>query len=190
MKKLGLAAVAVSAVAIASSANAFQYTPYVGADYAFSYVNPEGWPANSKPQYSGVNVNVGTNFNQYFGTELFYQITGGQHKRRFDGTNTLKTNYQAWGLDLMGYLPFGCEGTFSLIGTAGVGAYYFSHKLDGVTNRGHDEAVGYRFGVGAIYNVTENWSVRSLVRYVSVDRSDVLNVDHLWEWSAGIRYNF
>ena len=186
MKKLGLATIAVSAVVLANAANALEYTPYVGLDYTYSNINTEG-NSGFSPQYSGANINVGANYNQFFGTELFYQMTGTQNNRDFVGTSTLKSNYKAWGLDLMGYLPLGCDGDVALVGTAGLGEYYFYEKLEGVGRGSHDNATGYRLGGGAIYNIDSNWSVRSLVRYVAIERADV---DHLWDFSAGVRYNF
>ena len=121
MKKI-IAAALVSGSVLASSAQAAQdgaYLPYVGMDYTYSDANAKF----ERPHYNSGSVNVGTMYNRFFGTEVFYQLSD-SHKIRHE-TDKSKTSFQAYGLDLYGYLPFGCYGTFTLLGTVGVGEYTF-----------------------------------------------------------------
>lgn len=62
--------VAASAVAFAANANAYEFKPYVGLDYTFSQVKN-----NMNDDLNSGTVVVGTNYNEYFGTELFYQFS-------------------------------------------------------------------------------------------------------------------
>lgn len=174
---------AVSIAALASSAQALEmdYKPYVGVDYNFSDVSAEGL----KPNYNSASVNLGTSYNRYFGTELFYQKSG-KESNRVEGAK-VTSSFDAFGLDLMGYLPLGCFDTWSLIGTAGVGEYHFNEKVVGIS-KGTDNGYGYRAGLGVQYNVNNDWSIRSMARYVNFDQLD--HLDHMMEYSVGAKYNF
>lgn len=180
--------VAASVVAMATSANALEYTPYVGVDYIHSIANTERL-GNAKPDYDGASFNVGTKFNQNFGTEIFYQKTDKDNKQT--GAEKIETSYEAYGLDLMGYLPLGCDGDVALLGTVGLGVYNFDRHVDNQRGTLHDEGIGYRAGVGAMYNFNESWAVRGIVRYVGLDKvDDSINADHMMEYSMGVRYSF
>lgn len=190
MKKIVTLMAAASVFAVANSANAFEYTPYVGLDYTHSIANTENFEG-FKPDYDGVKVNVGTEFNRFFGTEAFYQATDTDNKNFYG--DKLKTKFQAYGLDLMGYLPlYGCEGAgeLSAIGTAGIGIYNFKAHVGGYQGTAHEEGVGYRVGAGLQYKVTDNFAIRGIARYVGLDKVDNLDIDHMMEYSAGIKYGF
>lgn len=169
---IGALMVAVSAVAFAASANANEYTPYVGVDYGYNDVN----------YYNSAIVNVGTNFNKYFGTEVFYQFS--DSKRDNEGN---ENSMRAYGLDAYGYLPLGCAQTFSLVGTAGIAELDYKIKNQD-EKRYNDNGVGYRLGVGVQYAIDENVAVRAIARYTFTDKIDGL--DHIMEYTAGVRYNF
>ena len=63
---------AVSLTAFASQAQAEQvYNPYIGINYNYSDANAKGL----RPYYNSGSVNLGTSYNRYFGTELFYQFS-------------------------------------------------------------------------------------------------------------------
>ena len=177
--------VAVSAVAFTANANAENsFKPYVGVDYNYTDADAE----HQSPKYNSASVNVGTNYNQYFGTEVFYQYSDDDKKHI--GAIENQTSFQAYGLDLMGYLPLGCDQEFSLIGTAGIGEYTFDKNFSGwaAPKDQRDHGIGYRLGGGVLYNVDENVAVRALVRYVNLN--DIKDFDDMWEYTAGVRYNF
>lgn len=164
---------AASVVAFAASANAYDYKPYAGVDY--TYTDVQGLDLNS------ATVNVGTNYNKYFGTEVFYQFSDS------DKVEDVETSMRAYGLDLYGYLPLGCEQKVSLLGTAGIANIDVKYKEDG-EKRDNENGLGYRLGAGVQYNVDENLAVRALARYTFTDKID--GVDHLMEYTAGVRYSF
>ena len=179
---------AVSVLALSANAQAAEYDfkPYIGLDYNYTDADTD---ADYKSQkYNSLSVNVGTEYNQYFGTEVFYQYSDEDKKQVYDFD--AKTSFQAYGLDLMGYLPLGCEQEYSLIGTVGIGEYTFDKKFNGIDSpRDYDDhGIGYRFGGGLQYRIDDKFSVRGLVRYVNLNGVD--NFDDMWEYTAGVRYNF
>ena len=177
---------AVSLTAFASQAQAEQvYNPYIGINYNYSDANAKGL----RPYYNSGSVNLGTSYNRYFGTELFYQFSDQYGKS--GASEKFSNGFQAYGLDLMGYLPLGCYDVWSLIGTVGIGEYKFRNKYIAAGEGKHkyrDSGYGYRAGLGIQYNIDSNWSIRTLARYVGFDKVD--GYDHMMEYSAGIKYNF
>lgn len=187
MKKIGTLMVAVSTLAVANAANAFEYTPYVGLDYTYSTIRTKG-ADGFRPDYHGASVNAGVNYNKFFGTELFYQRTGKDNKHWEDGTKE-KSHLQAYGLDLMGYLPlYGCEAQLSLVGTVGVGIYDYKYKITPTEKSSTDNGIGYRYGLGLQYKFNDHVSVRGLARRVEIDK--IQGVDRIMEYVLGARYSF
>ncbi len=168
--------VATSAIAFSASANAYDFKPYAGVDYTFSDV--KGLNLNS------ATVNVGTNYNKYFGTEVFYQFSDSDKSAQ---VNDAEVSLRGYGLDAYGYLPMGCEQKFALLGTAGIANLDAKIKEDG-SERRNDNGLGYRLGAGAQYTIDENLAVRALARYTFTDKLD--SVDHIMEYTAGVRYSF
>ena len=172
-RTIGALMIAASAIAFSASANAYEFKPYVGLDYTYS-------------DFIGLNtnaatVNVGTSYNKYFGTELFYQFS------ESDKIEDTEVSLRAYGLDLYGYLPLGCEQKFALLGTAGISNIDLKIKEPG-EKRYTENGLGYRLGAGAQYTIDENLSVRALARYTFTDK--VNSVDHIMEYTAGVRYSF
>lgn len=177
--------VAVSALAFTANAQATEsFKPYVGLDYNYTDADAD----HQSPKYNSASVNVGTEYNKYFGTEVFYQYSDSD-KKHVKGIEN-KTSFQAYGLDLMGYLPLGCDQVFSLVGTAGIGEYTFDKEYSGFYAPKHqrDHGIGYRLGGGLQYKIDDKFAVRGLVRYVNLN--DVNNFDDMWEYTAGVRYSF
>ena len=184
MKKLvGTMMVAASALVVAGNANALEYNPYVGVDYVNSDVSTKG-AQNYKPHFDGGSINVGMNVGKYFGAEVFAQAT--DTDKRSDGT---KANFRAWGVDAYGYLPFGCDLKFALLGTVGVGEYTFhgKNKFEGAKTE-TDHGWGWRVGAGAQYAFTDKVAARAIVRNVNFD--SLPGIDHMIEYVAGVRYTF
>ncbi len=169
---------AVSAFAFASSASAMEFKPYVAADYTYTDAQAATFNAGGK-------VAVGTDYNKYFGTEVFYQFTDSDRVNTGSGTD--ETSLRSYGLDLYGYLPLGCDQVFSLVGTAGIANLDFKDKTDGA-QRETENGLGYRLGAGVQYSFTDNLAVRALYRYTFTDK--VNGLDHIDEGSLGIKYNF
>ena len=178
--------VAASVIAFSANANAAEYDfkPYVGLDYSYTDADAD----HQSPKYNSLSVNVGTEYNQYFGTEVFYQYSD-DDKKHVNGIEN-QTSFQAYGLDLMGYVPLGCEQVYSLVGTMGIGEYTFDKNYSGfyAPKDSRDHGIGYRFGGGLQYKIDDKLSVRGLVRYVNLN--DVEDFNDMWEYTAGIRYTF
>ena len=172
---------AVSAIALATSANALEFRPYVGAQYNLTSASVKNMPNMDMHTYSAF---VGTDYNRYFGTEVFYQNSNKWHKV-VNGVKN-KFDFEAYGLDAYGYLPLGCDRVFSLLGTAGIANY--DYDVDNGAGKGEDNGLGYRLGAGMQYNVTNNIAIRGLVRYIWADKLD--GFDHMMEYSLGAKYSF
>ena len=172
---------AVSAIVLAGNANALEFRPYAGAQYNVTSLASQS-PDVDMHSYS---VFVGTDYNRFFGTEVFYQNSNKWHKTSPDGVKT-KVDFAAYGLDAYGYLPLGCDRVFSLLGTAGIANYDFTVANN--EGKGDDNGLGYRLGLGAQYSFTNNIAVRGIVRYIWADKLDGL--DHMMEYSLGLRYTF
>lgn len=169
---------AASVFAISANANAADYTPYVAADYTYTDIQ-------NAAEVHGGKVALGTEYNKYFGTEVFYQFTGSDRVNASDGTN--EYSMRSYGLDVYGYLPLGCDQVFSLVGTAGVADIDVKYKNPG-EYRGTENGLGYRVGAGFEYDVSSDVSVRALYRYTFTDK--IHSLDHINEYSVGVKYAF
>ncbi len=185
MKKIfstGLSLLAVCYAFNVSADDNFEYVPYIGVDYGYVDANAK----RINPKYHLVNFNIGTKYNKYFGTEVFFEQSASDAKK-IDSQNKLKSSYRAYGIDVSAYLPIGCYNTFDLFATLGVGEYVFNHKLNNYKHS-NDNAFGYRAGVGLMYNINEKISLRAMARYIYIN--DFTDVNHLYEYSLGFRYHF
>lgn len=178
MKKTIALMAAVSAFAFTANANATEYTPYVAADYTYTDIP-------STADVNGGKVAVGTEYNKYFGTEVFYQRTGSDRVHSSEGTN--EYSLQSYGLDVYGYLPLGCDQVLSLVGTAGISNVDVIYK-DAGKKRETENGLGYRLGAGFEYDINSNVSIRALYRYTFTDK--VNGLDHISEYSLGVKYAF
>jgi len=178
MKKYLVLMTAVSAIAFVANASAYEYTPYVAVDYTYSEIP-------STADVNGGKLALGTEYNKYFGTEVFYQRTGSDRVHSSDGTN--EYSLQSYGLDMYGYLPLGCDQVFSLVGTAGISNIDVIYK-EANEKRETENGLGYRLGAGFEYDVNSNVSVRALYRYTFTDK--VNSIDHISEYSLGVKYSF
>ena len=98
MKKIFFIGLFLSGMCFAynvSAAENFDYIPYIGVDYG--YVDAKNFL--NKPNYHLLNLNVGTKYNQNFGTEIFYTQSSSD-TAKIDDMTKLKTSYRAYGLDV------------------------------------------------------------------------------------------
>ena len=172
-------------IAVFVVSNAFAqniYTPYVGINGVYSIAKTH----LNKPQYFGGGFNIGTTYNDYFGTEVFYEQVLSESKKISD-TQKEKTSYRAYGLDAVGYLPLDNDKRFALTGMVGIGEYVFHQKITN-QNRHHNSAWGYRAGAGFIYRFSNNISMRMTAKYVGLDK--IADFDHQVSYQIGLRYSF
>lgn len=155
---------------------------YVGADYAFDHFDFKGNADEAKKSYNSGIFNVGARL-KYVGAEIFGQWTGKRTKDLPD--DKIKSKVNAYGLDLYGYQPLGCEGKFDLLATLGVADYYY--KLESNTGSDSNNRIGWRVGGGAMYNMTDHISARVVGRYAYIGAKDL---NHTAEVTAGLRYSF
>ena len=171
---------AVSFLALSANANALEFRPYVGVQYNYTEVDAEYVQADM----NSYSVVVGTEYNRYFSTEVFYQNSD-KSNDMIDGVK-VKSDFEAYGLDAYAYLPLGCDRVWSVFATAGIANYDFDAK--DVDGKFEDNGLGYRLGAGVQYNVTNNVAVRALGRYIFADKLD--NTDDMTEFSLGVKYTF
>ena len=166
---------AVSALALTSSANALEFRPYVGVQYNYTTVDAE-----IEPKFNSGSVIIGTEYNRYFGTEIFYQLSDE------DEDGGIESDFETYGLDTYAYLPLGCDRVWSAFATAGIANYDLDIKEK--NNKGEDNGLGYRLGAGLQYSITNDLAVRALGRYVWMDKLE--GVDSFTEFSLGVKYAF
>ena len=179
MKKV-FATLCFSLMCVCSAKAENVYRPYVGADVLFDKAKTDF----IRPNYTGAAFYLGTTYNAYFGTEIFYQQTGTRAKTL--GLNTkYKTSFRGYGLDAIINLPVYSKLDVHM--SIGAACYVFNEKLSGF-HRLSDEGVGYRFGGGAVYHFTNRLASRVQVRYIKFN--DISNLRHTTEYVIGARYYF
>ncbi len=137
--------------------------------------------------YHTAFVSAGIRPTDRFGAELFYQHA--KNETTQIGTLKTKTGFQAVGIDALGFYPLTQK--TELMGALGVGYYQFEADLSGAANLSADEDnLGWRFGVGADYRLTDKWSCRGMLRYVKLNTSSNDAVDDITEMSIGVYYHF
>ena len=162
-------------------ADNYKYVPYIGLDYTYADTTAKDF----SPSFNAAGVRVGSEYGQYFGTELFFNQSDKHKRSHANGKD--KQSFRSYGLDIAAYLPLGCAKKISLIATAGIGEYVF--KIKNYPHKHYNEhGYGYRFGGGAKYNFTQNWQLRMMIRYVKFDR--VSDYKHGTEYTAGVEYHF
>ena len=183
-----------AAMFLTGTASAMELNPYIGLDYVYSKADFKSDKISAfdtrslKDNYNSGMVSMGIRPLEYMSLEAFFQqsaeqkgdkiveASGAQHK--------IKSEFYAYGIDAYGYMPIGCSG-FSLLGTVGVANYNFKIKSnDGSVDK---QKLGYRAGIGAQYDINDNWAVRLVGRYSYIDSN---YLDNLQEVTAGIRYTF
>jgi opacity protein-like surface antigen len=160
-----------------------EYQPYVGADYVYSNAKFGSNASKMRKAYSSGEVNVGVRMFDYLGLEGFYQQSGQRKRNTSDGS--YKAEFLAYGLDLYGYEPLFC-GNFNLLGSVGLANYRARFQYPDEKGK-HQNRIGYRFGIGAQYALTENWAVRVMGRYTYLGME---RLNNLKEVTAGLRYTF
>ena len=178
-KNIALSA-AVSFLVLSANTNALEFRPYVGAQYNYTEVDADF----VKADMNSYSVVIGTEYNRFFGTELFYQNSD-KSNDIIEGEK-LKSDFEAYGLDAYAYLPLGCDRVWSVFATTGIANYDIDYAMSGEKEK--DNGLGYRLGAGVQYSVTNNIAIRALARKVWADKLD--EVDDMKEFSLGLKYVF
>ena len=208
-------------------AKAYKY--YVGIEYNKSQVETNHKKINfNDPIFSpanGVNIDssqmidhqdnigvvLGFRPHKNWGMEAFYNRAYAKNEvTQYDDVNisstdyhlinTYVTKYQAFGVDLVGYLPV--TQFFDFVAFVGIGKYQFDNSArfearyleGGITpavytaNYSFDEdEIGYRVGGGVQFNVMNGVVLRLMYKYINIG-SDTIH--YLQEYSASLRFLF
>lgn len=86
----------------------------------------------------------------------------------------------------------------TVFGAIGLAQYKFKETLimtellsgQSLSEKGSEKNTGYRFGVGAEFRLTDNWSLNVAGRYVKLNNGSDDVVDDLSEVSFGVKYTF
>jgi opacity protein-like surface antigen len=183
MQKLPTLLTIISVCTISTPAAAIEnnYKPYLGINYAHDIINVERFHSHNN---SG-SVTLGSVYNKYFDTEIFYQYS---YKQKHSiATEAKSANFYGYGLDILACLPLGQSEKFSLVATGGIGYYTIKTSFHHAKAT-RDNGWGYRFGGGISYSFDESLSIRLLSRHIEIDK--VKGYDHSLEHSVGMRYVF
>lgn len=156
-----------------------------------------------------IGIVIGTRPGPNFGIEAFYNRTYskntttqydnqivGHPEYHFIGTYT--SSYQAFGVDIIGYLPV--TDYFDFLAFVGLGQYMFDNSADfevrhlegtevvDTFNTDFDEhKLAWRVGGGFQFNIARGIVLRSMYRFIKVKTDTIKNMQ---EWSVGIRFLF
>ncbi len=183
-------AFAAAALLAATGAAQAQVGPYIGADYVYSavdYADDNGDYLEDK--LHGVSPYVGVQISDYVGVEASYLKTEKAEKDFAPGARS-KVSMEGYGIDVVGTLPLTEDNGVALLASAGVGRYEakVSTNTPIGNGSGSDKDTGYRAGLGAQFQLTDNLGVRAMARYIDVDFDDV--ADHVVTGSLGLNYKF
>ena len=189
MRKTLLLAGVASIMSFNANAMEMEMKPYVGLDYVYSMIDADeiDGVGGVEEDLNAYAINAGVRMHKNFGVEAFFQQAAEGKKNH--GDTKVKDKYHAYGLDLIGYMPLGCDEKVELLGSLGMGYYDTEVKVESPSQRlkETDDGWGWRLGAGAQYNFTENMAARVMVRYADVD---VEGVDNVVDLTAGVRYSF
>lgn len=177
-------------------------------DVIFSSVNGIDVPAGEMLEHQdNIGVVLGFRPHKNFGMEVFYNRSySNSETSKYDSTSisdpsyhmihTYTTKYQAFGIDVVGYLPI--TQYFDFVAFVGLGKYKFNntaifdayHGEDLVYSKsiGFDEnKTAYRAGGGVQFNVADGVVLRLMYKYINMS-SDTIH--YLQEYSASLRFLF
>lgn len=143
-----------------------------------------------------------------FGFEAFYNRSYNRNEvTQYDAVsvgvpnyhmiNSYTSEYQAFGLDLIGYAPI--TRYFDIVAMAGLGKYKFKNQatfearyLQGpseysVSYNFNESKLAYRVGGGVQFNMADNVVLRLMYKYININ-SDTIR--YLQEYSVSLRFLF
>ena len=175
---------------LVATVHAADLNPYVGAGYSYADAGYKGdFDTLAETKHHAGFIAAGVRPHQNWGAEAFYQLSAHADKSALNHLVKTETSFQAFGLDALGYLPV--HDKVDLIGSAGVGYYRFKADYSRfVSGSDTENNFGWRLGIGAQYHVTDNLSLRGMVRYVDINDSGNDAVDDLTDISIGVYYHF
>lgn len=205
---------------------ASNYKYYVGVDYNKSQLNFSGNSINFDDltiiNVGGVSIpsselideqdNIGIVFgvrpHRNLGIEAFYNRSYNKNTitrldqgivgaKDYHMVETFVSQYQAFGVDLLGYLPV--TEYFDFIAFVGVGQYFFDNEasfearylddntVDSFSQDFDENKLAWRIGGGIQFNIARGVILRSMYRFIKLKTE---TIDYLQEFSVGIRFLF
>ena len=205
---------------------ASNYKYYVGVDYNKSQLNFSGKSINFDDltiiNVGGVSIpsselideqdNIGIVFgvrpHRNLGIEAFYNRSYNKNTitrldqgivgaKDYHMVETFVSQYQAFGVDLLGYLPV--TEYFDFIAFVGVGQYFFDNEasfearylddntVDSFSQDFDENKLAWRIGGGIQFNIARGVILRSMYRFIKLKTE---TIDYLQEFSVGIRFLF
>jgi len=202
------------------------YKYYIGFEYNKSQVETNNKKVNFNdavfPSSGGIDISSGEMIDHQdnigvvlgfrphsnFGFEAFYNRTYSTNKTsKYDATtlgdpnyhmvDTFTTKYQAYGVDLVGYLPV--TRFFDFVAFVGVGKYKFDNsakfeviygEAPSIYSKTHDfseDEIGYRTGGGVQFNIASGVALRLMYKYINIGSP---TIHYLQEYSASLRFLF
>lgn len=203
------------------------YKYYIGVDFNKSnvetgnkkleYTTSDGSASSSADigdvidDQDNIGIVLGMRPHPNIGIEAFYNRTMNENTAiKNHGTGSDKylvseytSEYQAFGVDIIGYLPI--TDYFDFIAFAGLGQYYFensiTHKYSvlmagSIIGRDYrnvsssdfdDDTLAWRVGGGFQFNIGRGVILRAMYRYINIDSEFIKN---LQEFSLGLRFVF
>lgn len=209
---------------------ASNYKYYIGIEYNKSeaetnedkisfpkiqFINPvEVRSNNIFDDQDNIGIIIGTRPHPNFGIEAFYNRTFNESETihvdqnalassSFHVVNTYVSKYQAFGVDVIGYLPV--TDFFDFVAFVGLGQYYFENDVthqvadvsggsgsgnpyfDTLKSNFDDDKLAWRIGGGLQVNIGRGVALRALYRYINLDSAYIKN---LQEFSLGVKFVF
>ena len=206
MKKLFFIPAALIAF-LTTNALAAEVKPFAGLSINYSEFDGDDAGMDMvEDKLSSFTVNAGVHINRFFAIEAFYQKSTNEDK-----TNTgyqliatgnpanvkTKVKFDAFGIDFKGFLPTSVN-QMDVFASIGLGEYKFKETLivsdlvtgNTLSDKLHENNLGFRFGVGAQYRINNHWSLDLTGRYVKIDDGAEDVVEDMTEVSLGVKYSF
>ena len=119
MNKTSLFSIFVLTTTLAATVHAADLNPYVGAGYSYADAGYKGdFDTLAETQHHAGFIAAGVRPNRYWGAEAFYQLSAHADKSALNHLVKTETSFQAFGLDVLGYLPI--HDKVDLIGWCGM----------------------------------------------------------------------
>ncbi len=160
-----------------------------------------------------LGIVIGTRPHPNFGIEAFYNRSFDENETihvdlnalagsSYHMVNTYLTKYQAFGVDILGYLPI--TGFFDFVASVGLGQYYFDNEVkhdvayisgglagdpyyDNMSSDFSEDTLAWRLGLGAQITIGRGLMLRGMYRYIHINTTAIKNMQ---EFSVGLGFVF
>lgn len=158
--------------------------------------------------HDNIGVVLGFRPHKNFGFEAFYNTSYNDNEvtqvikniggnSNYHSINSYTSKYQAFGIDLIGYIP--ATRFFDFVAFVGIGKYKFENTarfnvrymgLNTVSSETYsfdEDELGYRAGGGIQFNIANGVALRLMYKYINIKTQ---TIRYLQEYSASLRFLF